>query len=156
MRTTPLTVLLLMLAFMGIADAWYLTASALSDTALSCDLGAVLDGCNIVAKSEYSHFLGLPLALYGVGFYAITFVLAALLLVVSDMRIARALYLLSMAGALASVVFLGIQFVLIQALCIYCIASAVISFLIFFVSSDLWRAQRRQHTLAATASSSSV
>lgn len=156
MSRTVLVWLLLVLAFMGIADAWYLAASALSNTALSCDLGAVLDGCNIVAKSQYSHFLGLPLALYGVGFYAVTFVLSALLLIVRDTRIARALYLLSIVGALASVVFLAIQFTLIQALCIYCIASAVISFLIFFVSRDVWRLHRRQHTVTISTQSTSV
>ncbi len=139
MHRTALVWILLLLAFVGIADAWYLAASALSDTALSCDLGAVLDGCNIVAKSPYSHFLGIPLALYGVGFYAVTFVLAGLLLVLHDRWLTRALYLLGLAGALASLVFLAIQFALIKALCVYCIGSAIISFLVFFVVQDLWR-----------------
>ena len=103
------------------------------------DLGAVLDGCNIVAKSPYSHFLGIPLALYGVGFYAVTFVLAGLLLVLHDRWLIRALYLLGLAGALASLVFLAIQFALIKALCVYCIGSAIISLLVFFVVQDLWR-----------------
>lgn len=139
MHRTALVWILLLLAFAGIADAWYLAASALSDTALSCDLGAVLDGCNIVAKSPYSHFLGIPLALYGVGFYAVTFVLAGLLLVLHDRWLTRALYILGLAGALASLVFLTIQFALIKALCVYCIGSAIISFLIFFVVQNLWR-----------------
>jgi len=115
MHRTALVWILLLLAFAGIADAWYLTASALSNTALSCDLGAAL------------------------GFYAVTFVLAALLLVLHDRFLTRALYMLSIAGALASLVFLAIQFVLIKALCVYCIGSAGISFLIFFVLQDLWR-----------------
>ncbi len=139
MHRTALVWILLLLAFAGIADAWYLAASALSNTALSCDLGAALDGCNIVAKSPYSHFLGVPLALYGVGFYAVTFVLAGLLLVLHDRWLTRALYMLSIVGALASLVFLAIQFVLIKALCVYCIGSAGISFLIFFVVHGLWR-----------------
>lgn len=139
MHRTVLVWVLLLLAFTGIADAWYLTASALSDTALSCDLGAVLDGCNIVAKSPYSHFLGIPLALYGVGFYAVVFVLSALLLVRYDRLLVRVLYILGLAGALASLVFLAIQFVLIKALCVYCIASAVITFAVFFVVRELWK-----------------
>lgn len=138
MRATPLTVLLLVLSFVGLADAWYLTASALSNTALSCDLGAALDGCNIVAKSDYSFFLGLPLALYGVGFYGCIFVLAALLLVAPIRLAYKALFGLSVAGALLSLAFLGIQFFLIKALCIYCIASAIISFMVFVVARDLW------------------
>ena len=137
MHRTALTVFLLVLAFIGIADAWYLTASALSDTALSCDLGAVLDGCNIVAKSEYSHFLGIPLALYGVGFFAAVFVLASLLLVYSHQKLYSALFWLGAIGSVMSVVFLLIQFIFIKAICIYCIASAIITFLIFLVARDL-------------------
>lgn len=138
MHRTVLVWILILLAFVGISDAWYLSASALSDTALSCDLGAVLDGCNIVAKSPYSHFMGIPLALYGVGFYAVVFVLSALLSVLQDRSLTRVLFILGLSGALASLVFLAIQFVLIKALCVYCIVSAFISFAIFFVVRSLW------------------
>lgn len=144
MHRTALTAFLLVLAFMGIADAWYLTASALTDTALSCDLGAVLDGCNIVAKSEYSHFLGLPLALYGVGFFVAVFILAATLLVYPHRTLHRLLFWLGAIGSVMSVVFLLIQFVLIKALCIYCIASAVITFLVFLVARDLQKQHERE------------
>ena len=149
MRATPLTIVLLVLAFFGLADAWYLSISALTDTALSCDLGAVLDGCNIVAKSSYSHFMGLPIAVYGVAFYAALFVLAALLLVMPRKPLYMILFRFSIIGALLSVVFLGIQFLLIKALCIYCIASAVISFMVLVVARDLWKKQG-QHPPAHT------
>ena len=134
----------LALAFLGIADAWYLTASALTHTALSCDLGAALDGCNIVAKSDYSHLFGLPLAMYGVAFYGATFVLSGLLLVMPQRIFYRALYLLGLAGVFASVIFLSIQFLLIKALCVYCIGSAIISFVAFFVAHVL---RKQSHTL---------
>lgn len=140
---TPLSVLLLVLSFLGLADAWYLTASALNQTALSCDLGAVLDGCNIVAKSEFSFFLGLPLALYGVLFYALVFVLSAAVLIVPLRIMYKGLLLLGAIGSLASLVFLYIQFFLIKAMCIYCIASAVITFMLFFVAFDLWKRHNR-------------
>jgi len=130
---------LLALAFVGIADAWYLSMSALTDTALSCDLGAVLDGCNIVAKSEFSHFFGLPLAMYGVAFFAVVFVIAAIQLVTPHKTLFRLLYALGVLGSVASVLFLFIQIAVIKALCIYCIASAVITFLIWLISHDLWK-----------------
>lgn len=150
MNRTALSVLLLVLAFLGIADAWYLAASALSHTALSCDLGAVLDGCNIVAKSEYSHFLGLPLALYGVFFFASIFVLAALSLVLEHRFIYKAIYALSVIGSIASVVFLAIQFIFIKALCIYCIASAVVAFMLWFAAHDLYRKRPKTVTTVIT------
>lgn len=121
------------------ADAWYLSMSALTDTALSCDLGAVLDGCNIVAKSEFSHFFGLPLAMYGVAFFAVVFVIASIQLITPHKTLFRLLYALGVLGSAASIVFLFIQVAVIKALCIYCIASAVIAFLIWLVSHDLWK-----------------
>lgn len=130
---------MLLLSFLGIADSWYLYQSAATDTALSCDIGAGLDGCNIVAQSPYSQLLGLPLALYGVGFFSVLFVLSAVLLVVRTRSLYRVLYLLSLGGAAASVVFLFIQFAIIKALCIYCIASAGIVFLLCLVSRILFK-----------------
>ncbi len=150
---TPLSVLLLVLSFLGLADAWYLTASAVNHTALSCDLGAVLDGCNIVAKSDYSFFMGLPLALYGVLFYALVFVLAAAVLVVPAKLFYQGLFALGAVGSLASLVFLYIQFFLIKAICIYCIASAVITFMVFLVAYDLWKKHRAWGTVVLSETS---
>jgi uncharacterized membrane protein len=150
---TPLSVVLLVLSFLGLADAWYLTASAVNHTALSCDLGAVLDGCNIVAKSDYSFFMGLPLALYGVLFYALVFVLAAAVLVVPAKLFYQSLFALGALGSLASLVFLYIQFFLIKAICIYCIASAVITFMVFLVAYDLWKKHRAWGTVVLTETS---
>jgi uncharacterized membrane protein len=150
---TPLSVFLLVLSFLGIADAWYLMISALNHTALSCDLGAVLDGCNVVAKSEYSFFLGLPLALYGVLFYAVVFVLAAAVLVIPLRILFQGLLALGVIGSLASLVFLYIQFFLIKAICIYCIASAVITFMLFFVALDLWRKHNKASLTVPTETS---
>ncbi len=143
MRSISLSALLLVLAFLGIADSWYLAQSALSNTPLSCGLGAVLDGCNIVAKSVYSSFLGLPLALYGVAFFAFVFVLSALTFVFSGQRFHTFLLWLTVAGSLASIAFLSIQFFLIKAMCVYCIMSAILTFMLFFVAYDLWKRKKK-------------
>lgn len=130
---------MLVLSFLGIADSWYLYQSAATDTALSCDIGGGLDGCNIVAQSPYSQFMGLPLALYGVAFFSVLFVLSMALHVAHTRSLYRALYVLSLFGAAASFVFLFIQFALIKAICIYCIASAGIAFALCVVSRLLWK-----------------
>lgn len=139
MSRSLLIVLVLILSFLGIADSWYLYQSAITDTALSCDLGSGLDGCNIVAQSVYSRLFGIPLGLYGVGFFALTFVLAASLSVVSSRRLYQALLAMSIGGVAISAVFVFIQFVLIKALCIYCIASAGITVLMLALSFMLWK-----------------
>lgn len=127
------------LSFMGIADSWYLYQSAVTDTALACDLGAGLSGCNVVAQSPYSYIFGMPLALYGVFFFAVVFAVAALLLVVSHRDIYRALYILGTFGAVASIGFLALQVFVIRALCIYCLASAAITFVLFVLARMAWR-----------------
>lgn len=128
MPRRALLTLLIALALLGCADSLYLAGMSATGSELFCDIGAGLDGCNVVAQSPYSQFLGIPLAYFGVAFYAL--LLLATLLVAARPR--RALYQglvgVAVVGALFSVVFLYIQFVLIQAVCVYCLVSAFISF----------------------------
>jgi uncharacterized membrane protein len=142
MTRTALLALLLVLTFLGLADAWYLADAALTGTALSCSFTgslAALSGCNQVAQSAYSHFLGLPLALYGFGFYAILFVIAAVLLTTPLRSLYRAAIILSLIAIVLSLYFVFLQFFVIKALCIYCLASMVIALLIFLVTWRLWK-----------------
>lgn len=139
MTRTIILSLLILLSFLGIADSWYLYQSAITDTALACDLGAGLGGCNVVAQSPYSYIFGIPLALYGVGFFGLLFAITALLFVVSRREIYHALYLLTAFGAVASTGFLALQVFVIKALCIYCLASAAITYLMFILARTAWR-----------------
>jgi uncharacterized membrane protein len=129
--------LVLAIAFLGVADSWYLAQTAFSGAALACDFGAVLDGCNAVATSKYSHLFGLPLGLYGVAFYAALFVLAGLLVVFHARRLYQGLFGAALLGLLASIAFVSIQVFLIRALCVYCLASAGLSFLAFLIAWHL-------------------
>jgi len=141
MTRTALLSLLLLLTFLGLADAWYLAQAALDGTALACSIQGLesLDGCNQVAQSAYSQFLGLPLALYGVGFYAALFVIAAMLFVVPKRALYRAAIVLGSIGLILSAYFVFLQVFVIKALCIYCLASMLIALLIFFVTWRLWK-----------------
>lgn len=123
-------VLILLFAFFGIADSAYLAQHELSGAPLICNI-EYLSGCNVVAQSPYSHLLGIPLAEYGILFYAIVFVLAALELVIFDRILRRALQGLAAIGVLASICFTLLQVLVIGALCIYCLTSAIIALLIF-------------------------
>ena len=133
---------ILALAFFGIADSWYLADAAFGETALTCGIEA-LDGCNTVAESEYSRLFGLPLALYGVAFYSILFILSAVLLALRDRFLEKVLYGGSLAAFLASLYFLYLQVFVIRALCVYCLVS-------FFLSSCIalaaWKLIRRSST----------
>ncbi len=137
MTNRLILVLILVLAFLGIADSWYLTQAALSDTPLICEVGGVLDGCNVVAQSPYSNPFGIPLALYGVFFYGLIFVLAALQLWSPRRSVVRGLNSLGILGLLASIAFVCLQVFVIKPVCMYCFASAVISLAICLLAGML-------------------
>lgn len=138
MTKHPLVAALLVLSFLGIADSWYLASSALTGSPLVCTING-LSGCNIVEQSVYSHLFGIPLGLYGVVFYGLMFIVAALLLTLSSRRAHLLLVIFGGVGLIASLVFVGIQVFIIKALCIYCLASAVIAFFVFLISFWLWK-----------------
>ncbi len=127
-------VLILVLAFCGLADSAYLTQHELTGTPLICNIQN-LSGCNTVAESQYSSIFGIPLAEFGVLFYSIVFVLAALELFLFDRLLRRLLQGAALVGVLASLYFTGVQIFLIGAFCIYCTVSALITLFILIFAS---------------------
>lgn len=137
MSRKTLLVLLIVLATLGLADSIYLASKAATNTPLFCDIGAGLDGCNIVAQSPYSQIYGIPLAYLGVVFYSLLLIASVVALGKNHRIVHRALLAVAALGALFSAVFLYIQFALIQALCIYCIASAAFAFVALYAAHRL-------------------
>lgn len=125
---------ILILAFLGLADSAYIAQHEMSGTPLLCDI-TNLSGCNIVVASPYSYLFGIPLAEYGIIFYSILFVLAALELVIFDQLLRRVLQGVSLVGVIASLYFTLVQIFVLEAFCIYCLASALIALLILIFAS---------------------
>jgi uncharacterized membrane protein len=121
--------LILLAAFCGVANSSYISQSESSGTPLICDI-AGLSGCNIVAQSPYSHLFGVSLAEYGIAFFGLLFVLSAAELFLPTRPLRRLIQALALLGLLASIVFEGIQFFVIGALCAYCAASAALALII--------------------------
>lgn len=144
-------VLILIFAFFGIADSTYLTQSELSGTPLLCNIQNI-SGCNVVAGSQYSHIFGIPLAEFGLLFYSVLFVLAALELVIFDQLLRRALQVISLVGLVSSVYFTFLQAFVIGAFCIYCLASALITLFIFIFASLIEPIRRRARSVPPSAS----
>lgn len=135
--------ILVVLALLGLLDSWYLAQSAATQTDLVCDIQG-LDGCNIVAQSEYSRIFGIPLADFGLLFYAL--LLGSVLV---SARFDRPwfytwLLVLTGLGSLASIYFVYVQLGMIGAVCIYCIASAIITWLSFLLSVSLFKKTRTE------------
>ncbi len=121
------------LALAGLSDSIYLSYTALTNTALSCSITG-LDGCNIVAKSVYSHFLGVPLGLYGVIFYLLILATIVMLYSVPSILVRQALILFTMVGFLMSIGFMALQVLVIHAVCVYCAASFIIALGLWILS----------------------
>lgn len=138
MRRPTLLALTIVFSVLGIADSWYLTEHALTDTALSCGIkSGALSGCNTVAQSAYSHVFGVPLAIYGLVFYALALLVTLSLYVRESRRRAQGLFMLGIIGLLLSIYFEAIQVFAIKALCIYCLGSFALSIGIFVTSLSL-------------------
>ena len=129
-------VAILFLAFWGVADSAYIAQNEINGTPLLCDIQGI-SGCNIVANSQYAYLFDIPLAEYGVLFYGIIFVLAALELILFDRLLRRVLQGMSIVGVIASLYFTFLQIFFIGAFCIYCVASAIIALLILVFASRI-------------------
>lgn len=127
------------IATIGALLTAYLTVVKLTGSSAACsaaDAGAA--SCNDVLSSPYANIFGLPLSLFGFLGYAsmAVFALAPLLIKPEQNKDLRAnlekwTWLLLFAGATAMTIFSGYLMYLlafkIQAVCLYCIASALFS-----------------------------
>lgn len=139
-RTERAPRLMLLLAALGIADAFYDSYSIYAGQPLWCP--PPIDGCNTVAASPYAHILGLPVGYLGVLFYLCMFVFAALLVVAPLSRGLRLVAVLGAAIGLAfSVYFVRIQVTYIHAFCIYCAISALLTVLLLVAALVHYRAR---------------
>jgi uncharacterized membrane protein len=126
--------LILILAFLGIADSAYLAQSEVSGAPLICNIYSA-GGCNAVAESSYSKLFGIPLADYGFLFFTILFVLAAFELALYNQMLRRALQGFALVGVVASIYSVVTQVFIIEAICVYCLLSALLTFGVLVLAS---------------------
>jgi uncharacterized membrane protein len=121
--------LMLILAFAGLSVAFYDSYAIYNGQALWCP--PPINGCNEVASSPYARIFGLPIGYFGVVYYSYMLCLGALLAFDPfswSLRLGAVAY--AALGACFSIYFLGVQVRLIHAFCIYCLISAVVTFLL--------------------------
>ena len=119
--------LLFVLSMIGLLDSLYLTYEHFRDTLPPCEYGAFFD-CGSVLRSEYASIGGIPLALIGVGHYLILAVVTAMAYLNKIFAQKITPWLVGL-GALASIYFVYLQLVILRAICLYCMVSAVNSFI---------------------------
>lgn len=125
-----LAITFLVIAFLGFLDATYLAVEHFRGVVPPC---TVLQGCEKVTTSEYSLILGVPVALLGAIYYLLIIVLVVLFFDRKNEKYFLYASYLTIFGLLAAIYFVFIQLVIIKAICIYCMFSALTSTLLFIL-----------------------
>jgi len=128
---------MLALTLIGIAAALYVAKGNYTGQPLWCP---IIDGCNVVVNSPYSRVFGVPMSYFGFIYYLYMFALAARLAFEpfsNSLRFRAVLY--AGIGAASSLYFMYLQLGFIRAVCIYCLISAVTTFLLLFAA--IWHFQ---------------
>jgi uncharacterized membrane protein len=116
-------------AAFGIGVASYIAIEAAGGDAPTCIAGG--SGCETVASSSYSHLFGVNIAVFGIAGYAL--LLGAALLRGDPARMAG--FVVSLIGFGYSVFLTYIELFKIDAICQWCVASAVLMTLLFGLSA---------------------
>lgn len=107
------------LSLAGIGIAGYLSWARAAGESLACPISG--GGCETVQQSSYSELVGLPVAYLGLAAYV-----ALLVLVLWESEAARAAAAaVALSGAAFAVYLLVVQLVVIDAVCVWCLASDV-------------------------------
>lgn len=126
--------LVAMLALFGALVSLYLTLFKVGVIGeISCTVGS----CNTVQLSKWATFLGLPVAAWGLGFYLATLAVSIAGTsdrLVDDRRISVALVAMSGWGVLYSGWLTWLELFVIDAICMWCVISAIIVAIIFIVA----------------------
>lgn len=123
-----------LLALLGLLMSAYLLLYTLGFYGeLACGTGS----CEVVQTSEYASFLGFPVAGWGVAWYAAVFLLALLSVQPSYQEASwppRLIFFLAAVGLAFSGYLTYLELFVINAICRWCVASALATVLIFLLA----------------------
>lgn len=116
-------------AALGIGVATYIAVEAAGGDAPVCLAGS--SGCATVAKSSYSHVAGVNIAVFGIAGYAL---LLASAFFASDLARFGG-FVVALGGFGYSVFLTYIEIFKIEAICQWCVASAVLMTILFLLNA---------------------
>lgn len=128
-----------LVALVGLFVALYL---ALYKAGVIGSLACGTGSCETVQLSRWATFLGLPVAFWGVGYYAVVFALALAGIQErwsESSRPALALVVMTGWGVLFSAWLTYLELFVIHAICRWCVVSAVIAGVLFALALWDWR-----------------
>ncbi len=124
--------IIVVLAVIGLAVSLFLAISHYLGYAVPCD---ITHGCEVVLNSKYSMLFGLPLSVWGVGYFSA--VVVASLMANHYRQWRKILTAILSVGALSALVFLSLQFFVIKKVCQYCLTTDLLSILLFILDINI-------------------
>jgi uncharacterized membrane protein len=134
-----------MLAVVGLGVATYLTVEHWRGSLPDC---SVVNGCEKVLTSKYAAVGPVPTAAFGVAYYLTVVVLGILYLGSGNPAAMRLVGWLALIGFMVSLYLVYLQIWVIEAICLYCMASALICTLLFAVDLVVWKRYLRVRATA--------
>lgn len=121
----------IVLAFIGLIDAGYITVKYYTGGEVACP---ITGGCSSVLTSTYSQIAGFPVSGYGLIFYTSVLLLAFLYLDMKAQWIEKLMPFLGLVGFLFTLWFVYLQIFVIEAICFFCMVSAILATTIFILA----------------------
>lgn len=121
--------LIAFVAALGVGVAAYITIADNGGGAPACLAGG--SGCQTVADSSYSHLLGVNVAVFGIVGYVL--LLASAFFVSDAVRLGG--FVVALGGFGFSVYLTWIELFKIEAICQWCVASAVLMTILFLLNA---------------------
>ena len=132
----------LILTSIGLLDALYLTYQHYANTIPPCHLSLFAD-CGQVLQSVYATVYGIPIALLGAIHYSLLFLSLFVALYSGKILWKRIIFILTAIGFVTSLYLVSLQGFVLHAWCVYCLFSALTSFVLYFlVRYTFWHEYR--------------
>jgi len=135
-RQLILRIIFVILALKGLAISGVLAYNYLNDTPVPCTV-SIFSGCEVVQESKYAQIAGVPIPLFGLGFYLLILIDQLLLFNWHRTRPRWDKFVWGLAGLgfLFSLYLTSLEAFVIHAWCIWCVGSALITTIIFLLMS---------------------
>lgn len=133
MNTLPI-LLIILSALGGLSLATYIHFKKKEPKPLVCPIG---HSCDPVVHSDYSRFMRIPVELLGIAYYSIILISYSLLFTYPEVKTpATETSLLAVSGTafLFSAYLTGVQAFVLKEWCTWCLISATLCTIIFFIS----------------------
>ena len=121
---------LLIISLVGFFDATYLTIEHYANAIPPCSIGS----CETVLTSQYSTVAGIPVALFGAGYYLAAFLGTAIYIDSKKKIFFNLVRILVSIGFLATLGLVYLQLFVIHAICLYCMGSAASTTILFITT----------------------